>query len=176
MKSRISLALAAPLTCLLIACSGGGSGSGTGPVATAPSITAQPADQNVVVGQPATFTVTATGSAPLAYQWQKGATPISGASAPSYSTPATTQSDDGSTFVVVVSNSVGSMTSTSAKLTVASGTTMPPGTDVTTYKNDLNRSGQNLSESALNLTTVASSTFGLLRTLPVDGRVDAQPL
>jgi len=175
MKPRISPVLAAPLSCLLIAC-GGGSGSGTVPTATAPSITAQPLDQNVVVGQAATFTVTATGSAPLAYQWQKGATPISGATAPSYTTPATTQSDDGSTFVVVVSNGVGSTTSTSAKLGVASGTTMPPGTDVTTYKNDLNRSGQNLSESALNLTTVASSTFGLLRTLPVDGRVDAQPL
>src|SRR5450755_2059549 len=125
MKSRISLALAASLSCLLIACGGGGSGSGAGLAATAPSITAQPADQSVVVGQPATFAVTATGSAPLAFQWQKGATPISGATAPSYTTPATTQTDDSSTFVVVVSNAVGSMTSTSAKLTVASGTTMP---------------------------------------------------
>ena len=50
------------------------------------------------------------------------------------------------------------------------------GTDVTTYKNALSRSGQNLSESALTPTTVTSSNFGLLRMLPVDGRVDAQPL
>ena len=49
-------------------------------------------------------------------------------------------------------------------------------TDVTTYKNDLSRTGQNLSESVLTLTNVTSSSFGLLRTLPVDGRVDAQPL
>jgi hypothetical protein len=40
----------------------------------------------------------------------------------------------------------------------------------------LNRSGQNLAESTLTLANVASSTFGLLRLLPVDGRVDAQPL
>ena len=50
------------------------------------------------------------------------------------------------------------------------------GTDVTTYKNDLSRSGQNLSESSLTPTTVTSSNFGLLRMLQVDGRVDAQPL
>jgi hypothetical protein len=53
---------------------------------------------------------------------------------------------------------------------------MPQGIDVTTYKNDASRSGQNLSESALTLSTVAPSSFGLLRMLPVDGRVDAQPL
>lgn len=52
----------------------------------------------------------------------------------------------------------------------------PAGTDVLTYKNDLNRSGLNLSESALTPTNVASSSFGLLRNLPVDGKVDAQPL
>jgi hypothetical protein len=102
--------------------------------------------------------------------------PISGATASSYTTPATTLADDTSTFQVVVSNSAGSVTSNSATLTVAAGTAMARGVDVTTYKNDLNRSGQNLSESTLTLTNVASSTFGLLRLLPVDGRVDAQPL
>jgi outer membrane protein assembly factor BamB len=49
-------------------------------------------------------------------------------------------------------------------------------TDVTTYKYDLNRSGLNPAESALTVANVASATFGLLRTLSVDGRVDAQPL
>ena len=129
-----------------------------------------------MVGRAATFTVMAAGSAPLAYQWQKGGTPISGATAASYTTPPTVQSDDGSAFLVVVSNAAGSMTSASAKLSVVTGTVMQRGTDVTTYKNDLSRSGQNLSESALTPTTVTSSNFGLLRMLPVDGRVDAQPL
>jgi hypothetical protein len=171
MQWRISFALVAQLS-LLAGC-GGGSGS---PAAVAPAITAQPADQRVVVGQTATFSVTANGTAPLNYQWQKGTTPIPGATASSYTTPATTLPDNGSTFQVVISNSVSTVTSSSAMLTVAAGTTMTGGVDVTTYKYDLNRSGQNLAESALTLTNVASSTFGLLRRLPVDGRVDAQPL
>ena len=173
MKWKIPLVLAAQLS-LLTGCGGGG-GSGAGG-AVAPAITAQPVNQRVVVGAAATFTVTATGAAPLSYQWQKGTTPISGATASSYTTPTTTLVDDGSTFQVVVSNSAGSVTSSSATLTVAAGTAMARGVDVTTYKNDLNRSGQNLAESTLTLTNVASSTFGLLRMLPVDGRVDAQPL
>jgi outer membrane protein assembly factor BamB len=52
----------------------------------------------------------------------------------------------------------------------------PVPTDVLTYKNDLSRSGQNLTESTLTLANVTASSFGLLRVLPVDGKVDAQPL
>jgi hypothetical protein len=50
------------------------------------------------------------------------------------------------------------------------------GTDVTTYKNDVLRTGQNTTESVLTTANVTSATFGLLRTLAVDGKVDAQPL
>jgi len=50
------------------------------------------------------------------------------------------------------------------------------GTDVLTYKYDLSRSGQNPTESTLTPANVAPATFGLLRVLPVDGKVDAQPL
>ena len=59
-----------------------------------------------------------------------------------------------------------------------SGSTATPTvrTDVVTYKNDLGRTGQNLTESLLTLTNVASTSFGLLRNLSVDGKVDAQPL
>jgi len=52
----------------------------------------------------------------------------------------------------------------------------PVPTDVLTYKNDLSRSGQNLTESTLTLANVTASSFGLLRVLPVNGKVDAQPL
>ena len=49
-------------------------------------------------------------------------------------------------------------------------------TDVLTYKNDVARTGQNLTESLLTLGNVNSSSFGLLRMLDTDGKVDAQPL
>src|SRR6202022_3059418 len=75
--------------------------------AVAPTITTQPGSQTVTAGQPASFTVVATGTAPLSYQWQKSGVNIAGATAASYTTPATTTSDNGATFRVVVSNTAG---------------------------------------------------------------------
>jgi outer membrane protein assembly factor BamB len=49
-------------------------------------------------------------------------------------------------------------------------------TDITTYKYDVSRSGQNVSESVLTTSNVKSSSFGLVRFLATDGKVDAQPL
>ena len=49
-------------------------------------------------------------------------------------------------------------------------------TDVPTYRDDVGRTGANLTESVLTTADVNSSSFGLLRILSVDGRVDAQPL
>ena len=83
-----------------------------------PSITTQPANQTVNVGQVATFSVVATGTAPLTYQWQKNGTPISGATSASYTTPATTANDNGALFIVMVSNVAGNTPSTSGTLTV----------------------------------------------------------
>lgn len=83
-----------------------------------PAITTQPANQTVTAGQTATFMVVAMGTAPLNYQWQKNGTAISVATSASYTTPATTSSDNGAQFVVVVSNSAGSVTSNAATLTV----------------------------------------------------------
>src|SRR5215472_20439 len=88
------------------------------PVPVAPSITTQPTNQTVTAGQTATFNVTAAGSAPLSYQWQKNGANISGATSASYTTPATTSSDNGSTFRVVVTNGAGTVNSNSATLTV----------------------------------------------------------
>ena len=45
-----------------------------------------------------------------------------------------------------------------------------------TYKNDALRTGRNTTETVLTTTNVSSATFGLLRNLSVDGKVDAQPL
>ncbi len=92
-----------------------------GTTTTAPSITSQPANQSVAAGTAATFTVTASGTSPLSYQWRKNGANISGATSASYTTPATATADNGATFSVVVSNSAGSATSNNATLTVTSG-------------------------------------------------------
>jgi hypothetical protein len=149
----------------------------TGPTGgTAPTITTQPAAQTVAAGQTATFMVTAAGTAPLTYQWQKGATAISAATASTYTTPVVAVTDSGTTFRVVVSNTAGSVTSGSATLSVTPANPPPGGTDVVTYKNDQARTGQNLTETILTPANVTQAKFGLLRSLPVDGKVDAQPL
>jgi hypothetical protein len=182
MHQKVSFGLSLAAFILLAACGGNGAAetaptppASPAPAPSAPAITIQPSDQNVSVGQPATFMVTATGTAPLSYQWQRNASPIAGATTSSYMTAATVVGDSGSSFAVVVTNAGGSTTSRSATLIVTGGA-VPGGTDVLTYKNDLSRSGQNLSESTLTPASVTSSSFGLLRNLPVDGKVDAQPL
>jgi glucose/arabinose dehydrogenase len=86
----------------------------------APQISTQPTNRTVSVGQTATFTVSATGTAPLSYRWQRNGVNISGATSSSYTTPPTTTADNGAQYRVIVSNSAGSVTSNSATLTVVS--------------------------------------------------------
>ena len=88
---------------------------------SAPTITSHPQSRGVSVGQPATFTVAATGAAPLSYQWQRNGADISGATAATYTLSDAQLSDSGATFRCVVSNANGSATSNAATLTVATG-------------------------------------------------------
>ena len=127
---RIVTALVAGfLAIVLAACGGGGGGGDTGGGASAtvekPVITTQPANQSAVVGQSATFTVTATGSATLIYQWKKNGTDISGATSSTYTTPTTSSADNGAIFLVSVSNSAGTVTSSSATLAVSAAPVAP---------------------------------------------------
>ena len=141
----------------------------------APTITTQPANQTVTAGQTATFSVVASGTAPLTYQWQKNGTNISGATAANYTTPVTTTADSGEQFRVLVSNTVGSTPSNVATLTVnpsSSGSSI----DVITYHYDNLRTGQNVNEVTLTPANVKQATFGKLGEFAVDGLVDAQPL
>jgi hypothetical protein len=117
--------------------------------AVAPSFTSQPASQTVIVGQTATFTVTATGTATLTYQWSKNGTPISGATSASYTTSATTALDNLAQFSVTVTNSVGSVTSIAAMLTVNAATFL------------LNPSSTNLNFANVNIgsSSILSVTF-----------------
>jgi len=78
-----------------------------------PVITQQPANATVCSGQPATFTVAATGQS-LTYQWRKNGTPIAGATGTSY-TLATTSPTDAGVYDVVVR---GQVTTNPAVLTV----------------------------------------------------------
>jgi PQQ enzyme repeat len=135
------------------------------------TIESQPSDQTAVIGQTATFSVVASGSAPLSYQWQKAGVTISGATSASYITPAVTAGDNGSQFQVVVSNASGSATSGAATLHV-----LVNGTDVVTYHNDNSRSGLNPNETTLTTANVSSATFGKIGFYSTDGQVNAQPL
>lgn len=83
-----------------------------------PAITSQPSNKTVTVGKTAKFTVVASGTKVLKYQWQKNGVDIAGATKASYTTPATVATDNGALFSVIVSNAAGSVTSESALLTV----------------------------------------------------------
>ncbi|MBD3867332.1 MAG: Ig-like domain-containing protein [Acidobacteria bacterium] len=82
------------------------------------SITSNPVDTTVQEGQTATFSVTASGTAPLTYQWRRNGSDIAGAVNPSYTTPPVTPSDDGALFTCRVSNASGNDVSGAARLTV----------------------------------------------------------
>ncbi len=129
------------------------------PAVTAPSITTQPASQSVTAGLTATFTVAASGTAPLTYQWQKNGTAVSNGTASSYTTPVTTTADNGSTFVVVVTNSAGNATSTAATLTVTPDTT-PPTVSITSPTSGATVSGTiTVNASASDNVAVANVQF-----------------
>ncbi|HWW20937.1 MAG TPA: immunoglobulin domain-containing protein [Steroidobacteraceae bacterium] len=89
------------------------------PVIVAPTIVTPPQNVTVPFGGTASFSVTASGTQPLTYQWTRNAANIAGATGTSYTvTPALPQ-DNGAQFAVVVTNAAGSATSQPATLTVS---------------------------------------------------------
>jgi len=92
--------------------------------AVAPSISAQPASVSVTSGQNASFSVTASGTATLSYQWYKDGSALSGATSAALSLSAVTSANAGS-YSVTVSNSAGNISSVSATLTVTAATVAP---------------------------------------------------
>lgn len=87
---------------------------------TAPAITRQPAGGTIQSGQPASLTVSASGTSPLTYQWFRGvrgdtSTPVQGATRATLSSGPLTET---TSFWVRVSNTCGSADSASATITV----------------------------------------------------------
>jgi glucose/arabinose dehydrogenase len=99
-----------------------------------PRVTTHPSDQTVPVGGSATFSVTASGTAPLQYQWQRTGVDIPGATGTSYTLANVSLGDDGATFGAVVSNSFGTATSNTATLHVT--TNNPPTATITSPPNN----------------------------------------
>ena len=143
--------------------------------ATKPTITTQPVNTTVSAGNTATFTVAATGTAPLSYQWTKNGTNV-GTNSATYTTATTTSADNGAHIQVTVSNSAGSTPSNTVTLTVTSTLPPPSSANVLTYHNDIGRTGQNLNETILTHSNVNSTSFGKKAFLTTDGLVDAEPL
>jgi len=144
MKGRVTagvvrLVSAGYLLLTLAACGGGGGGGDANPpgggspppppppppTVTAPAITSQPASASVTEGDAVAFSVSASGDAPLAYQWMRDGVDIAGASSASYAFNAAL-TDNGASFTVSVSNSAGSVTSNAATLSVTTPTPVGP--------------------------------------------------
>ncbi len=83
-----------------------------------PAILTQPAPQTLLVGQPLQLSVTASGAAPLSYQWLRSGTVLAGATTATYAVANATLTDAG-TYSVLVTNSLGSTYSSTAAVTVA---------------------------------------------------------
>lgn len=86
-------------------------------VGTAPTLTAQPQSTSALQFTPVTFNANATGTAPLAFQWQRNAVNIAAATNSTF-TIASARTTDAASYRVVVTNQLGSVTSTNAVLSV----------------------------------------------------------
>ncbi len=111
-----------------------------------PQITQQPVNQTVAAGQSATFTVTASGTSPLSYRWQRSNTNISNATTNSYTLASVTAADNGVAFRCVVTNAYGAITSSPAYVYVSSNNP-PLGTITSPTNGTLFNAGNTISFS-----------------------------
>jgi len=86
-----------------------------------PTISEDPKDRTVFVGQSAKFDFGASGKPPFTFQWFRNGVAIAGATEAIYITPSVTAADDGAKYSVKITNAQGSITSKDATLTVKAG-------------------------------------------------------
>jgi len=142
------------------------------PAATPPTITTQPQDTTNLVGNTATFTVAASGTAPLFYQWYlNSSSPVSNGSS-STLTLHNIQFSDAGGYSAIVSNSAGSVTSVVAQLVVTNILAAP--TITTQPQSQTVNAGQ-----TVNFSVAASGTVPLYYQWifndsdPLDGQTNA---
>jgi hypothetical protein len=82
-----------------------------------PAITSQPPGKRVVMGSELSLRVTATGAAPLAYQWRLNGVALAGATGATLVIPAAKVTDAGD-YTVVITNALGAATSVAAEVAV----------------------------------------------------------
>lgn len=112
--SGTPLALAGPAAYTVLASNTGGSTTAIVKLSVVaplpPTIVTPPGNQATYFGDPATYSVTASGAAPFSYQWRRNGVPISGATSSTYVTPPVLLSDVGALYSVVVSDPFGGST------------------------------------------------------------------
>lgn len=144
----------------------------TPPLAEAPRITGWSGLGNPIVGEgfPLTLSVTATGTAPISYQWYRNGAPIDGATESSY-TPTLVAADSGVQFYVTVSNSAGQVTSAAATVTVNPPYILPT---ITQYpENQTIVAGQSVTLSVSATSPTPLSYQWRLEGVDIDGATDA---
>ncbi len=131
----------------------------------------------------ATMTATSTLTATITATQTATASPTATSTATRTATPTSTSTATTTATTTATATHTATATSTTATSTPTATATSTPllPTDVLTYHNDNARTGQNLTEQVLTTTNInnvtnPSPSFGKLYELPVDGRVDGQPL
>ena len=144
------------------------------PVVTAPSITTQPGNATVKVGETATFTIAVNGT-DLTYQWQidrndgNGWVNIDGATAAIYTTSTVDINCSGFKYQCVVSNSAGTDTSNTAVLTVMENTTPAPDSVDYEILDGANTSWEQNSDGSLSIR--GSGEFSKFVGVKIDGNL-----
>ena len=144
------------------------------PDVTAPSITTQPGNATVKVGETATFTIAVNGT-DLTYQWQidrndgNGWVNIDGATAAIYTTSTVDINCSGFKYQCVVSNSAGTDTSNTAVLTVMENTTPAPDSVDYEILDGANTSWEQNSDGSLSIR--GSGEFSKFVGVKIDGNL-----